>query len=167
MSQKRRRRRSKLTPEKQSELFTLIAGGNTNESAAALAGISSSTFYDWKARGEKAKSGKYREFYETIKRAEALAEAKRIEIIRNAMEGKGKFDQPNWTAAAWYLERRWPERWGRRKVEAEVNHSGEVTERHEYHETRIHIEKQLEDDPESQELLEKLWERQKAIKDTE
>jgi transposase len=156
-------RKSKLTEATQQELYNTIAAGNTHETACALAGIATSTFYDWLSKGEKAKSGKMRDFYELMKKGEALAEAKRIEIIRKAGEGKGVFEEkPDWKAAAWYLERRYPEKWGRRHLSADLNHSGEVTEvKEERH--RIEVEHTLQQDPESRDLLKQLWRREQQL----
>lgn len=159
---KRRTRRSRLTKEKTQELFNALAAGNTQETAAKLCDISESTFYYWKKRGREAKSGIHREFYEAMEKAEALAEARRVQVIQQAMEGKGAFKNADWKAAAWYLERRYPEKWGRNHMTAEVNHSGEVTQRHE-NETRIEIVQKLEADPEAQELLEQLYERSRGL----
>lgn len=157
-----RTRKTKLTEEKIEQIFKAIAAGNTQAVAAKINGISESTFYYWKKRGEQAKSGIYRKFYEEMERAEALAEARRVQVIQQAMEGKGAFDAADWKAAAWYLERRYPEKWGRRVVTADLNHTGEVTQRHE-HNTKIEIIQRLEQDEESQELLEKLFDRSRGI----
>lgn len=156
-------RMSKLTPEKTQEIFNLLAGGNTHDTAAALAGISEATFYNWLKRGREAsEKGSHRkadqpyiDFFQNVKKAEALAEAKRIEIIRKASEGNGPFDNPDWKAAAWYLERRYPEKWGRRdRLKAELEHSGEVTERHEYD-----IKQVIEIDDEAKEAAKQLFRR--------
>lgn len=50
----------------------------------------------------------YREFREAIKGAEAQAEAAAVVVIREAMP-------TSWQAAAWYLERRYPDRYARRE----------------------------------------------------
>ena len=68
----------------------------------------------WMKRGEKAKSGIYREFYEALKRAEADAEVHAVAVVRKAMT-KG------WRAAFQYLERRHPDRWRRRES---IEHEG-------------------------------------------
>ena len=156
-------RKSKLTPAVTQELYSAIAGGNTHETACALAGIAPSTFYEWLSKGEKAKSGKFLEFAEQIRKGEALAEAKRIDIIRKAGEGKGQFqEKPDWKAAAWYLERRYPEKWGRRIISADVSHSGEITEvKEERH--RVEIEHKLQEDPEARDLLKQLWRREQQL----
>lgn len=100
-------RRSKLTPEVQEKICEYVRQGLTYEIAARAAGISESTFYRWRERGEKARGGKFREFWEALKRAEAEAEQRLVERILSA-------SSDTWQAAAWILERRYPDRWGRK-----------------------------------------------------
>jgi hypothetical protein len=115
----KRGRKTKLTPEIERKLTSAIAAGNYHEVACSLAGISTSTFYSWMKKGEQAKSGQFLDFREAIKKAEAIAEAKRIQMITEASE-------TNWQAAAWYLERRYPDRWGKQNKH-DVNMNGEMT----------------------------------------
>ena len=101
-------RPSKLTPETAQKICAAIAAGNYLEVAAAHGGIVYGTLNTWVRKGAAASSGQYREFFEAVKRAEADAEMLRIARISKAgSEG-------NWQADAWYLERRYPDRWGRR-----------------------------------------------------
>jgi hypothetical protein len=65
-------------------------------------------------RGESARSGIYREFYEEVLRAEAEAEVHAVAVIRKKMPDE-------WRAAAHYLERRFPDRWRRRES---IEHEG-------------------------------------------
>ena len=81
--------------------------GMTFGHAAAAAGISEGTFYRWKSIGEKAKSGKYHEFYEALKSAEARGEMLLLKRIQEASAGG------TWQAGAWILERRYRNIWGR------------------------------------------------------
>jgi len=53
-------RPEKLTPEVQQKIVDAIRLGNYIETAAAYAGISKSTLYDWLKKGGRARSGKYR-----------------------------------------------------------------------------------------------------------
>lgn len=110
-------RRSKLTPEVQERIIQAIRAGNYRETAAAYAGIHIGTFYRWLQKGERAKSGPYREFREAIERAEAEAEVRHVAIV-----AKAATDDPK--AAMWWLERRFPDRWGRRQFD--LRHSGDV-----------------------------------------
>jgi DNA invertase Pin-like site-specific DNA recombinase len=101
-------RRTKLTPELVKTFTDSLAEGNAIETAAAVAGISETTYYRWLQAGREAKGGAFWEFCEAIKRAEAESEAERVRRIRTAGQGG------NWQADAWWLERRRPERWGRK-----------------------------------------------------
>lgn len=88
----------------------------------------------------------YLQYFQTIKRATALPEITNIALIQRAARGGTqtdtqtietfypdgsvktrkvitKLEQPQWTAAAWWLERRMPHEYGRRdtmKIEMEV-----------------------------------------------
>ena len=100
-------RRTKLTPEVQEKVVSAIRAGNYAYVAAEYAGISSATFYSWLQQGNEAKRGVYREFLEAVKKAESEAEVRAVAIIQKHMEG-------NWQAAMTYLERKFPDRWGRK-----------------------------------------------------
>ena len=114
-------RQSKLTPETQEKIVNAIADGNYLETAAALGGVTYTTLWNWMKKGESASSGIYLEFFEAVKRAEAEAESLRVSRIDKAgMEG-------NWQADAWYLERRYPDRWGRRVQEVTGKNGGPIT----------------------------------------
>ena len=108
----------KLTPTMQSELAELIKAGNYVEVACDLAGIHRSTYYDWmkKARASK-RANRYTAFSDTIKKAHAFSEARDVALIARAGE-------KHWQAAAWRLERKYPDRWGKQKME--IQHSGKV-----------------------------------------
>lgn len=107
---RKRGRPTKLTPETQETILNAIRAGNYIETAAALAGISKETFYKWLRRGARAKTGKHRDFVDAVEKAQAEAEALDLQIIRQA-------SKKHWQAAAWRLERRSPERWGRQRLE--------------------------------------------------
>lgn len=110
-------RPSKLTPELQERIVQAIRAGNYIETAAAYAGIAKSTLYDWLKRGARAKTGKYRAFSDAVQRALAEAEVRDVAII-------GKAAQEQWQAAAWRLERKFPERWGRKDRHEVTGESG-------------------------------------------
>lgn len=101
-------RPTKLNPELQEKICQAIRAGNYIETAAAYAGVNKSTLYDWLKRGGRAKSGKYKEFSNAVEKALAEAEVRDVFII-------GKAAEENWQAAAWRLERKFPERWGRKE----------------------------------------------------
>lgn len=99
----------KLTPAVQETICKAISAGNYSEIAARYAGVASTTFYKWMAlgEGENAKDP-FREFREAVENARATAEVRNIAMIQQAA------NNGTWQAAAWYLERTAPNRWGRR-----------------------------------------------------
>ena len=110
-------RPSKLTPEVTKRLTEAIRAGNYYEAACGYAGIGYSTFRAWMVRGEKAKSGKYREFVEAITRAEYEAEVRIVAQWQKHMP-------EDYRAIRDFLERRYPDRWGRKRLD--IEHSGEI-----------------------------------------
>lgn len=112
-------RTCKLNPELHKEIIQYIRNGNHAKTAAQACGICEETFYHWIRMGKKAKSGKYYEFYESIKKAKSLAIADAVKNIKETAKTK-------WTAEAWWLERKNPEQWGNRQYQ-KVEHSGKVS----------------------------------------
>lgn len=94
----------KLTAEVQRLLCEAIASGNNREDAALLAGIDSSTLRRW-LKTARSKAGKFRTLLHAIKKAEAQAVNESVKTIRRAASRW-------WQAAAWWLERKYPETWG-------------------------------------------------------
>jgi hypothetical protein len=106
-------RPSKLNPDCIARLVDALRAGHTREGAAALAGIGRSTFNAWLAAAKEPDADReLLAFLDAIKNAEADAESELLGVIRAAAERQ-------WQAAAWILERRHPDRWGKR-VKAEV-----------------------------------------------
>jgi hypothetical protein len=89
--------KSKLTPELQKLICTLLQAGNTKKVAAEAAGIAESTFYDWMQTRPA--------FAAAVEKAEAEAEATLVTRVAKAAAS-------SWRAAAWLLERRNPDEWG-------------------------------------------------------
>lgn len=108
-------RPSKFTDDVKAKLVKALKLGATHELAAMYAGIGASTFYAWKKRAEDG-DPEYQEFVETLNQSESIGAIAALEKIT---------DSEDWKAAAWLLERRYPEMYGRQKLD--VNHSGEVT----------------------------------------
>lgn len=106
-------RPSKLTPEAQQRIAQAIEVGATYKLAAQYGGVHYDTFNRWMHAGEQAKSGRYFEFYEAIKSAEARAVIKWLALIDKAAAD-------TWQAAAWKLERRYPQDYGRTVVQNEI-----------------------------------------------
>lgn len=86
--------------------------------ACDLVGWSESVYHKWRKIGEEAQDIEQSnrddrqqqavEFVESVKRARAEAEAYHIRNLRRAS------DDGSWQASAWWLERSFPERWGRK-----------------------------------------------------
>lgn len=114
-------RPSKLTPERQERIVLAVSAGSYPEVAARANGVDASTFYRWMARGDDPveRDPRYRVFREAVKEAEARAEVVAIGRIQQAAAGG------TWTASAWYLERKYPDRWGRKdQIRQEVSGPG-------------------------------------------
>lgn len=112
-------RPSKLTPHAQETIVAALRVGATYEHAALVAGITYRTFRLWMQEGERTTHGRFFHFFQAVKRAEAEAAVKWLARIEQAA------DDGVWQAAAWKLERRYPEQWGRRD-KVDVKHEGTV-----------------------------------------
>lgn len=112
-------RPTKLSKEVTDKICLAIRLGNYSKVAAAMAGVSETTYYKWLKLSEKPNAKKeFREFRESIERAEADAEVVAISRIRQAA------DNGDWKAAGWFLERKHGERWGRNdKIRQEITGS--------------------------------------------
>jgi hypothetical protein len=91
-------RPAKFTPERQERILDAIRAGNYVETAALAAGIGKSTFYEWVER--------FPDFADAVQKARAEAETRYVAVIEKA-------STTSWQAAAWWLERSAPSRWGR------------------------------------------------------
>ena len=123
-----RGRPSKLTPILQEKIVELISLGMPKEHVCDAVGVGETTFYRWLEKGRNAKRGKYREFWEAIQKAEKDFEARALaniqRIAREVKDEEGRIvDKGNWQAWAWLLERKWPDKWGRKM---KLEHSGEM-----------------------------------------
>jgi hypothetical protein len=110
-------RKSKLDKDRQDKLLKAIRVGNDKKVACALAGISEATLYRWLEQSrEKNASEQLREFRESFERVEAEAEVLKVSRIAQAA------DNGRWQAAAWWLERKHPDRWAQQtKIKAELS----------------------------------------------
>lgn len=91
-----------LTEDVAHDLKDKILRGLTDEQACNLCGVNYGTFTQWLVR--------YEPFKEFIRRVKAQVEYDALEHIQEAMGGG------TWSAAAWFLERKWPHRYGKRDV---------------------------------------------------
>ncbi len=98
----------KLNPETQATIFAMLRQGNHLDFAAEAAGVSKRTAARWLERG--AKGGKanadYAAFAAGVEKARAESHARHVGLIAAAASR-------SWQAAAWLLERGYPETWGK------------------------------------------------------
>lgn len=99
----------KYNEERVTTILNAISSGNTRKCAAGLAGVTETTLYEW--------AGEYPEFSEALEKADAEAEQGMVSRVKAAA------DDGTWTAAAWWLERRRNEEWGRKDT-VKNEHSG-------------------------------------------
>lgn len=104
--------KTKLTPELMDRAVKLKKGGANNRDICAAVGITETTFYEWL---NKPRNKDQSAFSDAMKKAEADYKNALLAIIaRDARER-------DWKAAAWLLERKYPEEYSRRdRVQAEV-----------------------------------------------
>jgi hypothetical protein len=96
------------------ELLQSIANGNRREVACQVVGISARTLYRWIEQGDAGQEPQA-QFVKALKRAEALSESKIVANVIAASE-KPQF----WAAGMTYLERKYPDAWGRRNDDSSV-----------------------------------------------
>lgn len=103
-------RPTSLTDISAERIRQAVRKGATWQLAAAAAGVGRSTLMDWKAKGKRGEQP-YADFLDSLKRAEAERADEALEHIQKAAG-------TSWQAAAWYLERRYPQTFAlRRPVE--------------------------------------------------
>lgn len=117
LPQKRRGAR-KYNADRHTTIVDAVRSGNSLSTSFRLAGINPDTGYEWMrfARENPDHYFEYAHLLADIEEAQAAYEASRVSLISTAA------DTGSWQAAAWWLERRNPETWGRHdKVKHEVN----------------------------------------------
>ena len=97
---------AKITEEITGCIVDALGAGHYREVACKLAGIDRKTLLNWLKRGQRERSGVYRDLYLAVERAEAKAEVFHLKNIETA-------SVKSWFASAWFLERKHPERWGK------------------------------------------------------
>ncbi len=105
-------RPTKLTEARHKKIVADIRAGNFAQIAAVASGITEQTYYNWLNRGaadlasEDEAGSIYARFFEAVKRAEAEAEVKQLRAMAT---------DEKWQRRAWWLERRFPKRWGQKQ----------------------------------------------------
>ena len=111
-----------LTPEAVAEVAYLLPRTLYLRTVADFLGVHRSSVYRWLERGRreekrlrrptakpKPSEAIYKQFCDAYKKGLAEGEIRAVAAIRQAAA-------ESWQAAAWLLERRFPERWGRDRV---------------------------------------------------
>lgn len=138
-------RRALLDEHVEVALMDAVELGLTREDAARVAGVSLRTFMRYLAKGEPPKgetdeqaelaeaNDPYRHLWHAVRKAESAFKAKNLGIIRDAAQVSYSKDEAGnevthrgqWQAAAWLLERKHTEEFGRReKVSIEGSKDG-------------------------------------------
>ena len=113
-SKKREPRRSQYHAGVVDALIEALASGLTITASCGLVGIDRSTFYKWKQN--------YPEFKRAVDGARPIIESNMLELIKDQAP-------TDWRAAAWILERRFPEDFSlKREVDLQVNKSNGTNE---------------------------------------
>jgi transposase len=106
-------RPTKYTPDRIERFLEAVRAGATFRLACQYAGIDHETYTRWRER--------YVDFADAVKEAEGGAVVGWLDKIDKAAS------DGSWQAAAWKLERRYPDDFGRRdRIDQTVEHSGKV-----------------------------------------
>lgn len=104
-----------ITEDRIVHMETLLKSGSYISVACQVAEIPYSTHKEWMEKGRREEGGpelgQYRAYAQRIEKALALGEDNLVKIIAAAAV-------EDWKAASWMLERKEPERWGKKSVNA-------------------------------------------------
>ena len=105
-------RPDKITNELIDAICENIAQGFSYDMAALNNGIAASTFFRWMRKGKEVSSEQiYKDFVHHVEASSDFSEAEALQLVRSA----AKIDR-NWKASAWFLERRFPEKYGKKSA---------------------------------------------------
>ena len=99
-------RPSKFTSEVTETIIKALQIGATYKDAAEAAGVDYDTYNEWIKAGKAAKSGRFYEFSEAVRKSEAQA---RLNYLSTIAQAAAKGD---WKAAEAFLKRRDRANWG-------------------------------------------------------
>lgn len=106
----KRGRPTKFTPETRQKIIHAVSIGATYELASLYAGLNRDTVQEWARKGRNQEKGIYHDFSVALKEAEGKGLVGCLLTIRKAAPKQ-------WQAAAWLLERRYPDVFGRVRLE--------------------------------------------------
>ncbi len=95
-----------LDDEMETRICNLIRAGNYIDTAARVAGVSKASLYEWFKRAHRGEQP-FAKFLDAVERASSEAEASNVARIMLAAT-------EHWQAAAWWLERTKPKKYGRK-----------------------------------------------------
>jgi len=141
--------RRKFTRSRRRVLIEALSAGISITRACGLAGISPDTYRKWLELGKDKSRPTYNYFRRKVKQIEHKKELEALETIRKAYQGGKRITErkitigpkgiettvttkelmPQWTAAAWRLERLYPEEYGRNKQGTDNEKTVEETAR--------------------------------------
>jgi transposase len=99
-----------ITKEIIEEICNYIAAGHSYAKSAKLAGIAESTFFRWRTMGQlEGAEDIYTIFYIETQDASDFSESEALQLVRSSA-----ILERNWRAAAWFLERRFPDKYSKR-----------------------------------------------------
>lgn len=105
----------KFNEEIRNKILIAHENGLNQRDSALFAGISERTLYYWLEKGKNARSGKYKQFFQDFENAE----------IKNKLYHLKKInDDESWQSSAWYMERKYPNEYGKRVID--LNHNGQL-----------------------------------------
>jgi hypothetical protein len=100
-------RQTKYNDERAAKILEALRLGVPQATAITYGGIAETTYYRWLQEGAADDAPEHlKEFREAVKAARAEAEVRSVAIIQNA-------SRKTWQAAAWFLERSFPQHWAR------------------------------------------------------
>ena len=111
-----------LNAQTQDRIVSAVRSGAYLDDAASLAGVHRATLFRWIAQGRDAqqkleaggtlteKEQQVHDFCDAVETARAEAQLRNVAIIQKAA------NEGTWQAAAWYLERTNPRKWGRHET---------------------------------------------------
>ena len=123
-------RTSKRTPETEQRLLTVLRAGNTRTAACAYAGISTDTLARWLAASAdfaaNVRKSELEPLIESIGRIRQAGRGgmviKEVTVTTTRSDGtvvtrrEVEYTRPEWTADAWYAERKHPDDWAKRET---------------------------------------------------
>jgi transposase len=108
-----RGRPTKLTPERRDDLTLMLAHGVPVGVAARSVDVSPRSVRRWLAEGDlRERVAELR----TARRVDPDGSGARLQARLAVLILKAS--EHDWRASAWWLERRWPERWGAERMQA-------------------------------------------------